>query len=107
MKEVFQAEVKGQLRNWVSSDVLDVLFSMLCRYLIGVDTWVPEEDCETAIVVQPSTLQCLKKLLGDDATPKSMQQVQLLQLVLDCNIHVIGILPTAGGKSTLHQAPAF
>jgi superfamily II DNA helicase RecQ len=76
------------------------------QYLIGADTRVPDE-CHRPVIVQPSTLHMLRRVLGNDATPKSPEQAQILQLVLDRQLHVVATLPTGGGKSILYQVPAL
>jgi superfamily II DNA helicase RecQ len=107
--DVVNAEVQQRLtpaiQVAVASEISYTLSNMPWQYLIGTDTKVPE-DCHSPVVVEPSTLRSLRRLLGDGATPKSPEQAKLLQLVLDRKFHVVGILPTGGGKSILYQVPA-
>jgi hypothetical protein len=110
LKEVFQQQMEDvflpRLRSAVVSETSDALFSMPWPYLIGADASLPDE-CYSPVVVTPSTLSALRKLLGPKATPKSPEQAKLLQLVLDRRYDVLGILPTGGGKSLLFQVPAY
>ena len=94
------------IQHSVRAEVHNTLANMPWLHLLGADTRVPD-SCHPPIVVQPSTLRSLRRLLGNNASPKSPEQAQILQLVLDCQYHVIGILPTGGGKSALYQVPSF
>ena len=108
--DVIRAEVQHKLtpaiQAAVTSEISCTVSNMPWQYLIGADTKVPE-DCHLPVVVQLSTLRSLRRFLGNDATPKSPEQARLLQLVLDRQCNVIGVLPTGGGKSVVYQAPAI
>lgn len=106
LKAGIQHILTPAIGNAVTSETSHALSNMPWQYLIGADTRVPE-DCHTPVVVRPSTLRSLRRLLDEGATPKSPEQSQLLQLAFDHRFHVIGILPTGGGKSVIYQAPAF
>jgi DEAD/DEAH box helicase len=94
------------IQNTITTELSDTIANMPWQYLIGADTRIPEE-CHRPIVVQPSTSRMFTRLFGKNAGPKSSQQAQLMQLVVERQRHVMGIIPTGGGKSALYQAPAL
>lgn len=106
VKEEIQNTLIPAIKSSVRAEAYDALVNIPWQYLIGADARIPD-DCHLPVIVQPSTLRSLKNLLGEDAAPKSPEQAQLLQLVLDRQCHVIGVLPTGGGKSALYQAPSL
>jgi superfamily II DNA helicase RecQ len=106
LKAGIQHIVTPTIRDAVASETSHTLSNMPWQYLIGADTRVPE-DCLAPVIVQQSTLYSLRRLLHKGATPKSPEQAQILQLVLDRQFHIVGILPTGGGKSAVYQVPAF
>lgn len=94
------------IRRIISTELSDTISNIPWEYLIGSNTQVPDE-CEQPVIVLPSTRRALETILGNGTSFKSTEQAQLLQLVLDRQFNVIGILPTGGGKSILYQAPAL
>jgi hypothetical protein len=62
--------------------VCDSLINLPWQYIIGANTSISEE-CHRPTIVQPYTLQLLKKLLSEEAAPTSSKQAKILQLVLD------------------------
>lgn len=53
----------------------------------------------TPLAVQPSTIVALEKVHGKGARFKSVEQGQLVEAVCRAEEHVLGILPTGGGKT--------
>lgn len=107
IKESIQNTLAPVIQRSIRTEIHDTLVNMHQFYYPGgdSDTHIPE-SCLLPVTVQPSTLKSLRRLFGSNASPKSPEHVQILQLILDRRYHVIGILPTGGGKGALYQVPS-
>jgi hypothetical protein len=71
---------------------------------IGKRPWVDSSP----VIVQPATLSAIRRLFKKpDAHFKSVSQGRILELIRQGDKHVLGVLPTGGGKSAAFFGPAF
>lgn len=97
LSDALQATVFDAIHSFMSVQVPPTRGSAL----------IPSNICPTTrIIVHPSRKDVLRRLYG---TPEprftSPQQAEIFELVMQNSRHVLGILPTGGGKSLMFYGP--
>ena len=101
-EETIQKIIQKQLGACVKTNLLPSIQEVIAQ---AVAPYVakPLDELKPVlpvVAVQPQRVQVLRELLGDaTAKFKSAHQAELFELVCQRSRHVIGVLPTGGGKS--------
>jgi hypothetical protein len=99
VKEVVQKELGAAMKTDLFLSIMETVIQALSPYATNLP-WDPMPIQPVIAVHPPQRVQTLRELLRDaNAQFKSPHQAELFELVCQGKRHVIGVLPTGGGKS--------
>lgn len=107
LQEILTQAILPDWKSEIRNTIVETISNEIPWSTIGTSaTQIPTPD-HYQISVHSSRLNAVQALYGANASFKSPEQAQIFEATLQRQHHVIGILPTGGGKSFLFFAPSL